>query len=402
MSELPSRIDNSAYVPAPVELGHGPWWQSLPEDFYRRPDGFTVDGRTRHMVGSTALVDKGIRTGLAAMVATASVPGFLLPGRISGDLEDLDFYADFAERASPHDFFREPVRVDEFREKPPEWFHFAPEDGESSSITFRSPFEPVNPRQRERYLSHQRNQVARAQYWRHNDGPRPTLIVVHGFVADPYWINTRFLALPWFYKQGYDVMLYTLPFHGRRADRSSLFSGQGFFSGGFGHINESFAQAIHDLRVFIRYLRQRGASSIGVTGISLGGYTSALLSCVEDELSFVIPNVPVVSLFDLVMSWFPISLELRGFMKVSGVSLTELRRATAVHSALTWESKVPRERRMIIGGAGDRFVPPRQVWLLQQHWQQCRLHWFPGNHLLHLDQGRYLREMRSFMEEVGC
>ena len=401
MSELPSRVDNNSYVPAPISLGEGPWWQSLPEDFYRQPDRFDLDSRTRGMIGATALMDKGIRTGLAAMVASASVPGFVFPGRMSADLEDLDFYADFADRSSPHDFFREPAQVTEFREKPPEWYHFTPEDGSSSSITFRSPFEPVNPRLGERYLSHTRNQVARAQYWRHDDGPRPTIVVVHGFVADPYWINTRFLALPWFYKQGYDVMLYTMPFHGRRGDRFAPFSGQGFFSGGFGHINECFAQAIHDLRIFLRYLRERGTSQIGVTGISLGGYTSSLLSCVDEDLACVIPNVPVVSLFDLVMSWFPINLEMRGFMKATGNSLSRLRHASAVHSALTWPSKVAPERRMIIGGAGDRFVPPQQVWLLHEHWHQCRLHWFPGNHLLHLDQGRYLKEMRGFMEGVG-
>jgi predicted transcriptional regulator len=29
------------------------------------------------------------------------------------------------------------------------------------------------------------------------------------------------------------------------------------------------------------------------------------------------------------------------------------------------------------------------------------LHWFPGNHLIHLDQGRYLKDMRRFLESVS-
>ena len=41
------------------------------------------------------------------------------------------------------------------------------------------------------------------------------------------------------------------------------------------------------------------------------------------------------------------------------------------------------------------------ICLLWEHWQRCRLHWFPGNHLIHLDQGRYLRAMRSFMKQIG-
>ena len=401
MSSLPSRIATDAYEAPPVTFSPGPWWDRLPEDYHRLPDEFRVDARTRAMVRGTALADLGVRTGLALLVSSTAIPGMLWPGRMRRDMEDRDFYSDFADRDSPHDFFREPASVEEFREKPPEWYHFRPEDGESVSVTFRSPFEPVNSRLRESYLAHERNRVARAQYWRHNDGPRPTLVVVHGFVADPYWLNTRFLALPWFYKQGYDVLLYTMPFHGRRQDPWSLFSGQGFFGHGVAHINESFAHTIHDLRVFLRYLRDRGVPGIGATGISLGGYTVSLLSCLEEDLSFVVPNVPVVSLFDLVMSWFPLNLEMRALMRATGVSLSELRYATAVHSPLTWKSRVPLERRMIVGGAGDRFAPPSQTWLLWEHWRRCRLHWFPGNHLVHLDQGRYLKEMRAFMEEIG-
>ncbi len=49
-------------------------------------------------------------------------------------------------------------------------------------------------------------------------------------MGSPYLANGLFLSLPWFYRSGYDVLLYTLPFHGRRAERFSPFSGYGFFS----------------------------------------------------------------------------------------------------------------------------------------------------------------------------
>ena len=61
------------------------------------------------------------------------------------------------------------------------------------------------------------------------------------------------------------------------------------------------AHAVHDFRIFMDYLESRGVNRIGVTGISLGGYTSALLATVEERLHFSIPNVPVVSLPDLVL-----------------------------------------------------------------------------------------------------
>jgi len=55
---------------------------------------------------------------------------------------------------------------------------------------------------------------------------------------------------------------------------------------------------------------------------------------------------------------------------------------------------------MVIGGAGDRFTSPRFVRLLHEHWPGSHLHWFPGNHILHLDQRAYLKRMRSFMDRA--
>ena len=53
---------------------------------------------------------------------------------------------------------------------------------------------------------------------------------------------------------------------------------------------------------------------------------------------------------------------------------------------------------MIIGGAGDRFTPPRFVRLLHGHWPDSHLHWFPGNHVIHLGRQEYLKLMLSFMD----
>lgn len=247
-----------------------------------------------------------LRTGMAAAVATLAMPFSLNPARLIADNADRRFYEEMAESGDPAQFFLAPpagVRVEEL---PPGQIAFQPEDGTCHLLKFESPFAAVNPRMRERYHAHQRNNTAWAQYWRHDGGPRPTIVVIHGFMADPYWVNSRFLALPWFYKQGYDILLYTLPHHGRRAAALAPFSGHGYFAHGISHINETVAQSIFDLRIFIDYLRRQGVGKIGVTGISLGGYTTALAASVIDDLAeFAIPNVPVVSLVDLIFEWFP-------------------------------------------------------------------------------------------------
>jgi pimeloyl-ACP methyl ester carboxylesterase len=146
--------------------------------------------------------------------------------------------------------------------------------------------------------------------------------------------------------------------------------------------------------------RHRGVEAIGVTGISLGGFTTALLAATEPRLRFAIPNVPVVSLADIVLDWEPLGTLVRLFMRATGLSVTEARRLLAVSSPLTWPSVLPRSRLMVIGGVGDKLAPPTHARLLWDHWGRPRLHWFPGGHLLHLDRGGYLREIQRFFKDI--
>jgi pimeloyl-ACP methyl ester carboxylesterase len=132
----------------------------------------------------------------------------------------------------------------------------------------------------------------RPQHWRHDDGPRPTLCVIHAFLGSAYLLNGLFFSLPWYYRSGYDVLLYTLPFHGHRAEKYSPFSGYGYFARGLTGFAEAMAQAVHDFRSIVDYLRHTGVDRVALTAISLGGYTASLVASVDDRLQAVIPNCP--------------------------------------------------------------------------------------------------------------
>lgn len=401
LSRIVSRVANETYGHSRRIMPEQPWWDNLEPSFHKFPDDFYLDLRTQLMVDATAGVDVALRTGVASMISVLALPMSLNPARLLEDHRDRRFYEEMAESGDPARFFRPPPANVTVREQAPGAIAFEPEDGECRLLSFDSPFEAVNPRLRRRYAALERNRTAWAQHWRHNDGPRPTLVVIHGFLADPYWVNSRFLALPWFYKQGYDILLYTLPHHGRRRAATAPFSGHGYFAHGVSHINETVAHSIHDLRIFIDWLRGRGVDKVGVTGISLGGYTTALAASVFDDLHFAIPNVPVVSLVDLIFQWFPAGPIIKTGLRMVDISVRDARHTMAVHCPLTWQPKLPRDRLMIIGGAGDRLAPPKHSRLLWDHWDRCRIHWFPGNHVIHLDQGKYLKEMLSFMRSTG-
>jgi len=395
-----SKIENSDFILTRELMPPQPWWDNLEANFYKLPDDFELNFKTEMMVGGTATVDVALRTSVASLVSVLALPFGASPLKLQKDYNDSEIYKEKANSGDPSLFFKRPVRGVPIHEGPAGWPHFTPKHGSCVQLSFDSPFVPTNPRLRDGYLRNKNNMKATAQYWRHDSGPRPTICVIHGFMADPYWLNSMFLGLPWFYEQGYDILLYTLPHHGQRRGKWAPFSGAGYFSGGIANINESVAHSVHDFRIFMDYLEDQGVEKIGVTGISLGGYTASLLAAVEERLYFSVPNVPVVSLFDLMLQWFPASMVIKAGLRLSGIRIQEARHFMAVHCPLTYKPLIPKERLFIVGGAGDRLAPPKHARLLWEHWDQCMIHWFPGNHVLHLDRNLYLREMSNFLKKI--
>ena len=380
-----------------MSAGSAYWWDQLPEDFYKSPDGTELDKQHRFKVGATAAADRVLRAGLGSVMGASMTPLLLSKKALSQEFERLAFYREFAEKGDVQATFQapEPVRM---RVSNPRVGHYRPFGIPAQDLSFDSPFVPLNPAMRERFAGFRRNQVAHAQYWRHPRGPRRTLIFVHGVIEGWYGLNAMWFALKWFYRRGYDVVQFTLPFHGYRTERRHGASGIGFFSGGFSHINEAMLQGVCDLRVLLDYLYAQGAPSVGVSGLSLGGYFTSMLATADPRLAFAIPNSPVVAPIDMVLDWEPTGALLRAVMKRSGMSVRELRRDLAVHSPLTYAPQLDGDRALIIGGAGDRLTSPRFVRLLHDHWRESHLHWFPGNHVIHLSQGAYLRRMKNFMD----
>jgi hypothetical protein len=356
---------------------------------------------TQATVGAAAVADIGLRTMAASIVGATLAPLGLLPGRLDVDLAELAFYVALADAADSERSFPRPGpghRVQATRAaRLPNRLHGA----RVESLRFESRFTAVNPAVREAYAGHRRNGIAHAQHWRHKDGPRPTLCVIHGFMGSPYVFNSAFFSLPWFFGQGYDVLLYTLPFHGARASRTSPYSGAGLFAGGLSHLNEAMAHAVHDFRVFVDHLEAHGVEQVGLTGLSLGGYTTALLAAVDDRLALAIPNAAVADMSTLIDSWFPANLLMRHVMPRRGIPTDAFADAVRFHSPLTYPVRLPKERLFVIGGLGDRLAPPEQSEQIWEHWGRPRLHWYPGNHVLHVNRGAYFKQMREFFAEVG-
>jgi len=393
-----SRVANETYGHSRPFMPEQPWWKNLDPVFHRFPDTFYLEWRAQLLVWVLSWLDVLVRFFLASAAVTGAL--FSTLRRLKEDDRQRHFYAGLADAGEREQIFVEPAFVPLVHRRQV-LSDVAPAGAVVEDLRFDSRFEVINPALAEHYARFKRNNVVHAQYWHHGDGPRPTLIIAHGFMLSSYRVNARFFSAGWFFRQGYDVILSTQPFHGWRREKWAPFSGHGVFSYGISHVNEMFAQSVFDFRSLLNWLDSQGVRDYGVTGISLGGYLSALLAATEKRLAFSIPVVPVASLTDVMFQWAPAGWLIRGGLRLVNISVQEARHSGAATSPLTWAPLLDKSRLMVIGGAGDRIVPPKHARLLWDHWQQPLMHWFPGNHLVHVDQGRYLRQMAAFMRGLG-
>jgi pimeloyl-ACP methyl ester carboxylesterase len=358
--------------------------------------------RERGVVAASAVGDVALRTWVSSLLAATTAPVVVATALRHADSgterSNLNFYAELAAEHDPARSFPAPTDLPRVSSRPGGLLAKWLAGGSVEDISFPSSFTAINPAMRSRWNGLGRNNIVRAQHWRHDDGPRPTLCVVHGFMGSSYLANGRFFSMPWYYRAGYDVLLYTLPFHGQRAEKYSPFSGFGYFAGGLSGFAESMAQAVHDFRSIVDYLRHTGVQRVALTGISLGGYTSALVASVEDRLEAVIPNCPVVTPSTMFDQWFPANKLVGLGLQLSNISRDELDAGLAYHCPLNYQPRVAKDRRMIITGLADRMAPPGQAEMLWKHWDYCTLHWFPGSHVLHVSQLDYRRRMTSFLQ----
>ena len=243
------------------------------------------------------------------------------------------------------------------------------------------------------------------EHWIHQiDEPRATVIALHGFTMGNARFDSIMLFAKQWYERGLDVALVTLPFHGRRTPRSARFSGEHFAVPDVARLGEAVRRAIFEIRLLRNWLLARNEKPVGLLGLSLGGYLTALSASLYDDLAFAIPMVAPVCIGDLAWRFFTRSRHYQN-PPVDGLHPSfdqqELRRAFRVHSPLAHRLVLPRDRVLIVAGRGDRVVPPEHPNALWPHWDEPRIHWFNGSHLAPFGRGRIVRTIDRHLRRIG-
>ena len=245
---------------------------------------------------------------------------------------------------------------------------------------------------RTRWLARIANRTAHAWVLRHRSS-RPWLICLHGAgMGFPRTDLFAFQAARLHHTLGLNLAFPVMPLHGPR--REGIVPMPGFPNDRLLDTVHGVAQAVWDTRRLMSWIRSNDHKVVGIVGVSLGGYVSAVTAGIDRELSCVIAGVPVADFAELAERHAPpVFRQLPDFAALTG----QARVLHRVISPLALPSRVPHDRLFIFAGLGDRLVHPRrQVRTLWEHWEQPAIHWFEGSHVGFLWSGT----VRSFVHRA--
>jgi hypothetical protein len=266
-------------------------------------------------------------------------------------------------------------------------------------LSFESEYEPhVLEPGRDRFLAYTANRTAHAWMLRHRGAERPWLVCLHGFrMGSPRIDLSAFDPGLYHEKLGLNLMVPVLPLHGPR--KAGWRSGDRFLDGDAVDTVHAEAQAIWDIRRLLSWIRSTGAGPIGVYGISLGGYNTALLASIESDLACAIAGVPLADMARIFWHHGP-ELHVRHAEHL-GLGRSQLERVFRPIAPLSMEPRVPREHRAIFGGVCDRIVPVEMIRDLWRHWERPRIEWYQGGHLSFNSDPRIAVLIRETLRDSG-
>jgi hypothetical protein len=268
--------------------------------------------------------------------------------------------------------------------------------GRRERLRWESGYRTWDPDYQDEYDGYRSNRFAWAETWRHEGFGHPTIICVHAWMTGSFPLQRYLYGVRRLYRSGLDVVIPILPFHGPRNPAGSQFSGQLFPGTSPQRTSEAFGQSAWDIRSLIATLQAERSGPIGVMGMSLGGYIAAMLASVEPRLAFSIPMIPMVSMGDLLWSHgkdHPVRKE----AEARGVTLELVNQLYSAHGPLELTPVLPRERLMIVAGKGDQICTTEQIDRLWRHWDEPRIHWFSGGHVLHFGRRSVFTEVLDFV-----
>lgn len=271
----------------------------------------------------------------------------------------------------------------------------------SEELRFTSAHAPLEPKFRRRYLEQYREtQTVYARRIRPAWAQRrPRLLYLHGYMQPETYFEELTLLSSMALGLNVEVIQMQPPYHGRRAPRSSRFSGEYYWTADLVRSVEALRQTLFDARTLLHWLLAQNERPVGVTGLSLGGALTATLTCLDPRFAFSIPLIAHMDLAALVAD-APVLSAMRRDLKSFGWST---KRFGQFVKQLGWYELLPQqppERVLLIAASDDRFFDPRVVERMWKRWGKPQVEWYPTSHMGFLPYlPSALRSMRQFIDQ---
>ncbi len=250
---------------------------------------------------------------------------------------------------------------------------------------------------RSKYLAVQGNRFAYARWFRHARGPRHCAVLVHGYMAGHYALDERMWPLRKLWDSGLDIVLTVLPFHGPRRSQARGFMPPAFPSSDPRFTIEGFRQVVFDHRaLFDHLLGSGGVASLGVMGMSLGGYSAALLATLEAHLRFAVLFIPLAAIDEFAHTHG----RMVGSEDEQLAQRDALRMAQWPISPLARPSLLASDKVLVIAGEADRVTGLAHAHRLTEHFG-AKLITFEGGHLLHFGRTQAFAPVFQLLEREG-
>ncbi len=357
------------------------------------PEPGAVEAAPARVLTLSSMAQGAIDQGFISTVAMmAGIPRSAELRRISAELADArDLFARRGWLDDPAGYHRQPKPLTKYSLEPARlWAGLNPTDYQH--LVFESGYRPHRSEPgRERWSDYEENRQGHAYVFEHEGTRRPWLVCVHAFLMGSPMMNFYGFDVDWLHHElGLNIITPILPLHGPR--KPGLMSGGELMSIDYMNALHGFAQATSDLRRTIGWLRERGATKVGLYGLSLGAYNSALACSLEDDLECVIAGIPVIDFTSMARD--NENLITRGRRDAAGLDWQLIDDVMSVAAPLRLKPRVAANRRFIFAGLADRMAPPAQARSLWRHWERPETHWYQGSHVAF----RWAGSIRGFVE----
>ena len=227
-----------------------------------------------------------------------------------------------------------------------------------------------------RWIDYVENRTVHSWVLQH-DEPRPWVVNVHGAgMGAPRTDFRQFRARHLHHELGLNVIQPVLPLHGPRSptDDSGDYPSESIM-----HNFHGALQSVNDVRRAIAWVRaQQPDQPIGIHGISVGGFTTALVASLEPDLACAILGVAPVDIVLLLQAHHGTGTgyDLRVQNFEAGARLSPMISPLKLTPAIPWEA------RFMYAGIADRLVDySDHITPMSAHWAHPEMLVYDGGHV---------------------